>query len=259
MNPRNGDTTHVRLRRPLFPAGISEAVQRLLGKQKKPVKPPRDQYKTVWNSVSLSEDAAKMAVSGFVDEDQYAQAAQGTLNMLQSFVGVKQDDVVLEIGAGVGRVGSVVAPLCKEWIGIDVSENMVSHIRRRLGAHPNVRALANSGYDLAPIPSASVDLVYSTVVFMHLDEWDRFSYVSEAFRVLKPGGRLLVDNINLASDEGWALFEAHRAIAPADRPSQISKTSTPQELRTYFERAGFIDIRQAEAGLWIFMYGNKPL
>jgi ubiquinone/menaquinone biosynthesis C-methylase UbiE len=219
----------------------------------------RNMYKSVWNSVSAQEDDAKMAVSGYIDEETYRLTGEGTRNMLRQFVGINADDVVLEIGAGVGRVGAFLAPICKEWIGTDVSENMLAHARRRLAEFNNVRTIPINGFDLSNIASASVNVVYCTVVFMHLEEWERYSYVREGFRVLKPGGRLLVDNIDLTSDEGWELFLGHCAIAPSERPPQISKTSTPQELETYFMRAGYENIEQTKAGLWLFTYGRKPV
>jgi ubiquinone/menaquinone biosynthesis C-methylase UbiE len=218
----------------------------------------RNQYKEVWNSVSKSEDDAKMAVSGYTDENIYRQTADGTVALLRHCVGIGKDDLVLEIGAGVGRVGDALAPLCREWIGTDVSENMVGHIRRRLAGHPNVRAIATNGSDLAGIPSQSVDVVYCTVVFMHLDEWERYGYIAEGFRVLKPGGRMLVDNVNLISDLGWKFFEEHCSVPLNERPPQISKTSTPQELETYFRRAGFSGIGQEQLDLWIVTHGRKP-
>jgi hypothetical protein len=40
----------------------------------------------------------------------------------------------------------------------------------------------------------------------HLDEIDRWRYVQESFRVLRPGGRLFVDTIDIESNEGWGMF-----------------------------------------------------
>jgi len=219
---------------------------------------PRSQYKAVWDAQSATEDAAKVAVAGYTDEAEFGRTAAATVEMLERCVGVRSGDAVLEIGAGVGRVGAALAPRCAAWTGADVSPRMVRYIQSRLAGMPNVRAVELSGYDLSPIPSESVDLVYCTVVFMHLDEWDRYSYVSEGMRVLRPGGRMLVDNFNLLSDEGWRLFEELRRLPPASRPAHISKSSTPQELREYFRRAGFAGVEQEQSGMWAITWGRKP-
>jgi ubiquinone/menaquinone biosynthesis C-methylase UbiE len=218
----------------------------------------RSDYKNVWNSVSKSEDNAKFAVAGYTDENQYTEAASSTKSMLIELLGISQSDTVLEIGAGVGRVGAAIAPMCKEWIGCDVSENMITHMKKRLSHLSNVKFLTLSGYDLSGVPSNYADVIYSTVVFMHLDEWERFRYIKDSFRVLKPGGRLLVDNVDLTSDKGWEFFLDHVAIPPANRPPQISKTSTPEEIFEYFKRSLYIDIDQHRVDLWIITIGKKP-
>jgi SAM-dependent methyltransferase len=217
----------------------------------------RSTYKAIWNAVSHTEDLAKASVSGSTDEESHRVSGEITKNKILQLVGVSPNDTVLEIGAGVGRVGTFLAPICKEWIGVDVSENMLGHVRSRLAKFKNVRTVATNGYDLAEIPSESIDVVYCTVVFMHLDEWERYSYIKEGFRILKPGGRMLVDNVDLTSDEGWEFFLTVCTIPPNQRPPQISKTSTPQELETYFKRAGFSDILQSWQSLWITTYGKK--
>lgn len=224
----------------------------------KPKVLPRHEYKQVWNALSSDETHAKLAVAGHIDELKLLRTAEYTVQLLQQMVGVHATDVVLEIGAGVGRVGQVLSPLCQKWIATDVSTNMLAILRRRLAQRSNIETVELNGYDLSPIAPASVDLVYCTVVFMHLDEWDRFNYIREAFRVLKPGGRLWVDNFNLLSEEGWQLFESLCQLPPHQRPAQISKSSTPQELQVYFRKAGFTHIGQQESGMWCYTFGTKP-
>jgi SAM-dependent methyltransferase len=89
------------------------------------------------------------------------------------------------------------------------------------------------------------------VVFMHLESWDRYNYVQEAFRVLRPKGRIYVDNINLCSEGGWNVFETHRAFSPKNRPPHMTQHSTPQEIDAYLRRAGFSDVRIRTDDDWI--------
>lgn len=217
----------------------------------------RSVYKPVWDALSNSEDGAKMHVSGFTDEAQYLASGEDTRRYLEGTVGISPNDAILEIGCGVGRVGLVIAPLCRQWTGCDVSKNMLKHAAKRLSKLHNVNLIEISGYDLGPIPDNSVDLVYCTVVFMHLEEWDRFTYVLESQRVLRKGGRIYIDNFNQCSDKGWAVFERHRSIPPPQRPAHISKSSTPQELENYLRRAGFSAVKLREEGAWVRAWGIK--
>jgi SAM-dependent methyltransferase len=218
----------------------------------------RSEYKKVWSALSTTHDQAKLHVIGVTGEDALRATGEQTLGFLQESVGIRKDDVVLEIGCGIGRVGRVVAPLCRKWIGCDVASNMLSLTAERLQDLPNVELKEISGYDLRGVADASADVVYCTVVFMHLEPWDRYNYILEAFRVLRPGGRIYVDNINLCSDGGWKVFETHRALSPINRPPHITQNSTPQEIETYLKRAGFSDVRVRTDDDWIRASGIKP-
>ena len=104
-----------------------------------------------------------------------------------------------------------------------------------------------------------MDLVYCTVVFMHLYEWDRFRYVKEAWRVLRPGGRCYFDNIDLTSTNGWKVFEDSNAYRPDERPAYLAMTSTADELRTYGIRAGFDRVETHRwDDAWVALTGVKP-
>jgi SAM-dependent methyltransferase len=219
--------------------------------------PVRSEYKKVWSELSTTPDQAKLHVIGVTDEDALQATGEETLRFLQQSVGIRKDDVVLEIGCGIGRVGRVVAPLCRKWIGCDVAPNMLSLAAERLRDLPGVELKEICGYDLNGVTNVSVDVVYCTVVFMHLESWDRYNYILEAFRVLQPNGRIYVDNISLCSDGGWKVFETHRALAPANRPPHITQNSTPQEIETYLNRAGFSDVKVRTDDDWVRASGVK--
>ena len=199
-----------------------------------------------------------MSVAFTEDEKELNRSGAATTQFLLDNVGISPDDVVLEIGCGVGRVGKHLAPRCRRWIGADVSSNMLRHTAENLKAFDNVEFVELSGYNLSPVASESVDVVYCTVVFPHLSQWDRYSYVEDAFRVLRPGGKLYVDNVNLCSESGWRIFEEHRRIPPLERIPQIGECSTPEELREYLKRAGFQSIQSKPGDELIAVWGQKP-
>jgi len=219
---------------------------------------PRAAYGTVWDSVSSTLSDAQFSVAGTTDAAALRDSGRSTADDVATETAIGQTDTVLEIGCGIGRVGEVLATRCREWIGADVSAGMLRHARTALAGRPNVSFVHLNGVDLSGVGDASVDVVYCTGVFMHLDEWERYRYVEEAFRVVRPEGRIYVDNINLRSPEGWRIFTQIVRMDPLARPANVSKTSTADELSWFVTQAGFVDVRTRFGTLWITVVARKP-
>src|SRR5262245_10552980 len=205
--------------------------------------PDRSSYKATWQALAATPETAAMAVAGYSGEEQLLESGRHTVEVLERLIGIGAADVFLEIGCGVGRVGKLVSPRCRKWIGADISGRMLAVAASRLEGLPNVELIELGAVGLGEIPDASVDAVYCTVVFMHLFEWDRYRYVAEALRVLKPGGRCFFDNLDITSGHGWKVFTDGLAYDVERRPAHLSMVSSGDELRTYAERAGFRDVR----------------
>ena len=218
----------------------------------------RSEYAKVWDAVSRHATEARISVAGFADDREWDRSGRSTADYVIRSLAITGDDRVLEIGCGAGRIGKHMAPRCKVWVGSDVSSNMLDLARADLAEIGNVEWVPLNGYDLHGIPSASIDAVYCSAVFMHLDEWDRFRYVKDALRVLRPGGRAFFDNYSLLGEAGWRFFEETSCLDVAVRPPNVSRASTPQELRCYMDRAGYVDVRVEEGDLFATAIGYKP-
>jgi SAM-dependent methyltransferase len=203
----------------------------------------RSAYKEVWERQAQDLDVAALAVAGHTDEAKLDLTARGFIDILKSTVGLDANDVILEIGCGIARVGKPLSRECLRWFGADISAGMLRHAAARLEGRPNTTLVELATVGLQEFPRDSFDLVYCTIVFMHLLEWDRYRYVEEAFRVLRPGGRCYFDNFPLDSEHGWEVFLAGSRYPLDQRPAHISMASTREELGIYLRKAGFVDVK----------------
>lgn len=165
---------------------------------------------------------------------------------------------VLEIGCGVGRLGLALAPRCRQWTGADISSKILANAADRLVRLSNVRLVHLPSVGLESLPDHSFDVVYSINLFAHLDEIDRWRYVQDAYRVLRPGGRLYIDNIDLDSEAGWTMFTNHvRHWQSLERPPYDTRFSTAAELVAYASRAGFGKVQSHHRSSKVIVTGAK--
>jgi SAM-dependent methyltransferase len=152
-----------------------------------------------------------------------------------------EPEVILEIGAGGGRFTDVLMPRCRRLIATDTSPTMLEHLRRRFGHDGKLEVQLLDGRGLGATPDASVDAVFSYGVFVHLQHWDIFNYVRETARVLRPGGKAVIQHANTFSELGWQLFlrQVQPSLNRHKHPWSFS-LMTPEIMREFAVRAGLV-------------------
>lgn len=153
---------------------------------------------------------------------------------------LKPGEVVLDIGSGAGMdaflAAKQVGPTGKV-IGVDMTLAMLERARRAAMSSGLQQVEFRLGQaEALPVEDASVDVIISNCV-INLTE-DKGLVFREAFRVLKPGGRLEVDD--MVSDKA---FPPELHSSPVDWPGCIYGALPEQEYLDLVAQAGFQDIR----------------
>ena len=189
--------------------------------------------------------AAKLA--GYREAELHDLPAEAVVNSFGcgnpvAFSEVKEGEVVLDLGSGAGidlliaaqKVGS-----SGQVIGVDMTDEMITKARENIAASgaSNVDVRQGIIEDL-PVESSSVDWVISNCVINLSPEKPRV--FREIFRVLKPGGQVLISDI-VVEDLPPALRE-NQALYSNCIAGAISEPEYVAGLR----RAGLTDVEVRE-------------
>ena len=102
---------------------------------------------------------------------------------------------IVEIGAGGGRWTQYLLPSARRLIAVDLNPEAFDYLRHRFADHPHLDRMEfhrTDGFDLRSVADASIDLVFTFDVFVHLEPDGIGRYLVEIERVLRPGGRAVV-------------------------------------------------------------------
>ncbi|OPZ71594.1 MAG: putative methyltransferase YcgJ [bacterium ADurb.Bin478] len=190
--------------------------------------------------VTLKEWSGQL---GYSNEEMSQAPAEANLGLgcgnPQAIAALKPGEVVLDLGSGAGfdcfLAARQVGPIGKV-IGVDMTPEMVAKAR----ANAQQDGYKNISFRLGeiealPVADNQVDVIISNCV-INLSP-DKAAVFSEAYRVLKPGGRLAISDVVATAELPEELrndLELHAACA-------AGALSIP-ELERLLGQAGFVDI-----------------
>ena len=152
---------------------------------------------------------------------------------------LESGDTVVDLGSGAGfdcfLAAQEVGPEGRV-IGVDMTPEMVEKARANADANDADNVEFRLGeIEHLPVADASVDVILSNCV-VNLSP-DKPSVFAEAFRVLRPGGRLAISDVVQT-----AQLPADVAMDPDSLAGCVAGAATIDDLETMLAEAGFTDV-----------------
>jgi len=190
---------------------------------------------------------------------------------------VQDGDKVLDFGCGNGRLIELFTDKKIEYTGVDVSEKLIELAKQKYPSE-NVKFQKISGQGSLAFSADNFNTIYSIAVFHHLPGREsREGTVREIFRVLRPGGRVIITVWNLWQKKyiknllsNWLSKLRGRSnldrkdcyISFTDNNGQVFQrfhhAFTKRELKNLFVEAGF-EVEKCETidGRNLVLVGHK--
>jgi ubiquinone/menaquinone biosynthesis C-methylase UbiE len=155
--------------------------------------------------MSSVKAAAQARFSRFAQAYIYSErhASGPELARLVALAEPQPDWRVLDVATGGGHTARTFAPSVRQVIAADIAPVMLAAARATAPADLRILYTATDAERLA-FASAIFDLVTCRIAPHHFP--DVYAFVSECARVLKPGGRLLVQDLTVPEDDRAARY-----------------------------------------------------
>jgi SAM-dependent methyltransferase len=85
---------------------------------------------------------------------------------------------------------------------MDINEENVAFCRERFSANPLVHPIINNGWDFQPLESESITAIFCYDAMVHFEYDAVQSYIQDAYRILRRGGRAVFHHSNYDKSPG---------------------------------------------------------
>lgn len=169
---------------------------------------------------------------------------------------IKPGDSVLDVGCGTGEITLRAKARAKEGkvYGIDPAPEMIAVARKKAARRGLEIDFRVGVIETLPFPDSSIDVVTSSLMMHHLPDDLKARGIAEIYRVLKPGGRLLIADFMRPTgsflNHLFIAFTRHRGL----------RTGI-EDLQRILKDTGFSQVTQSEKSVLIigFLRAVKEL
>jgi ubiquinone/menaquinone biosynthesis C-methylase UbiE len=141
---------------------------------------------------------------------------------------LRPEMVVADIGSGTGFMAAGLAPRVAKVYAVDGSEAMLEAGRKNLAGFGNVELQLADGATL-PFEDGMLDAVFANMYLHHCP--DPQAAIAEMLRVLKPGGRLVITDM-----------DQHAHTWLRDEMADVWLGFERKDLRAWFRTAGMVNV-----------------
>lgn len=136
-----------------------------------------------------------------------------------ALVELNPGDAVLDVGCGTGALALEVERAAVPGgtiVGVDVEPAMIEQAQRRADKDQSGVHFEIASIEQIPYADETFDLAFSTLMYHHLTDAQRDAGFYEVRRVLKPGGRFILVDINPSKRSILTSLPGHSRLAAED-------------------------------------------